>query len=307
MNLREWALPVYTILMELATGAFFIIWLLRSFASRSHNHSLLDSALKNPLSVIFITASAAMIGAHLHLSKPFYSFLALLNLRSSWLSREILFNLLFIVFLTGLLYLQFSESKHYKLKTYIGWFVTLWGWATIYSMSHIYLLPTQPMWNSFFTVISFLCTTLLLGFMAMASLLVMDYIYSKERNLPVVHIQKYLLDNVFSWFAAGVILMAVILIVENIYQVFSLERSDSQTAKMSMQLLTQLYPWLFVLRLSFTSIGAGLFAFSVLWIRLHKLESRKLLVPTYVTCMMIIIGEVLGRFLFYATHVRIGI
>lgn len=307
MNVREWALPVYTILMELTTGAFFIIWVIRSFALRSQDRELLDSALNNSLIVIFITACTAMIGAHFHLSKPFFSFLALLNLKSSWLSREILFNLLFFLSLLWLLYLHFFERRYPRLKTYVGWVGILFGWATVYSMSRIYFLPTQPMWNSFSTVISFFCTTLLLGFMTMASLMVMDYLYSKERNLPVVGIQEYLLKNYFPWFATGVLFMAVFLIGENIYQVFLLNQSNSKTAQVSVQILTQLYPWLFLMRLLFTGLGVSGFVLSVYWIRTKKMDLNKLLFPTYITCMLVIIGEILGRFLFYAMHVRIGI
>jgi hypothetical protein len=32
-----------------------------------------------------------------------------------------------------------------------------------------------------------------------------------------------------------------------------------------------------------------------------------LILPVYLACMFVLIGEILGRFPFYATHVRIGI
>jgi DMSO reductase anchor subunit len=33
----------------------------------------------------------------------------------------------------------------------------------------------------------------------------------------------------------------------------------------------------------------------------------KLLGPVYIACILVLIGEIIERFLFYATHVRIGI
>jgi DMSO reductase anchor subunit len=45
-------------------------------------------------------------------------------------------------------------------------------------------------------------------------------------------------------------------------------------------------------------------------IYLHTREQkpvRDLLLPTYITCLLVMVGEILGRFLFYAIHVRTGI
>jgi DMSO reductase anchor subunit len=36
-------------------------------------------------------------------------------------------------------------------------------------------------------------------------------------------------------------------------------------------------------------------------------EIQELLTPAYLACLLVIIGEVLGRFLFYAAHIRIGL
>ena len=36
MNLREWALPVYTILMQLAVGALFSLWVIRALSSAKY-------------------------------------------------------------------------------------------------------------------------------------------------------------------------------------------------------------------------------------------------------------------------------
>lgn len=307
MNVREWALPVYTILMELATGALFIIWIVRAVAARQYDRERIGYALLNPLLVIFLTAGVAMLGAHFHLSKPYLSFLALLNIRNSWLSREILFNLLFVLMAGWLLYLQLWGSSRWQLKTLVGWLTVCFGWATVYSMSRIYLLPTQAIWNNEFTVISFVCTTLLLGFMAMASLMVMDLNYSEERNLPVVDIQRPLLERYLPWFAVGALLMVAVLISENIYQIFALDRSDNKTAQMSMMLLTKLYPLLFAMRLIFITLGASGLALAIYWQRSRRAPLSALLVPAYMTCLLVMIGEILGRFLFYATHVRIGI
>jgi DMSO reductase anchor subunit len=68
-----------------------------------------------------------------------------------------------------------------------------------------------------------------------------------------------------------------------------------------------LYPWLFGLRFFVMVAGFIVFAFAFLWsIRRQKVFSS-LLVPIYVTFLLVMVGEILGRFLFYASHVRLGL
>jgi len=38
-----------------------------------------------------------------------------------------------------------------------------------------------------------------------------------------------------------------------------------------------------------------------------KKTLQELLVPVYLSCLIVMIAEILGRFLFYASHVRVGI
>src|SRR5450759_773392 len=97
MNIREWALPVYTILTQMAVGALFVLWVIRTVWNLKYGKEYVDQVLKIPILIILVTAIAGIIGAHFHLSKPYLSFLALLNFKSSWLSREVGFNLIFII------------------------------------------------------------------------------------------------------------------------------------------------------------------------------------------------------------------
>jgi DMSO reductase anchor subunit len=43
--------------------------------------------------------------------------------------------------------------------------------------------------------------------------------------------------------------------------------------------------------------------------RLLRLKStpQQLVIPVYLSCLLVLIGEILGRFLFYATHIRLGV
>ena len=248
-----------------------------------------------------------MIGAHSHLSKPFHSILAILNLRSSWLSREIVFNSLFFLLTAGLLTLQWRKKGSWRLKTTLGWSAILFGIGNVYCMARIYILPTQAAWNTPITILSFFTTALLLGVMALASLLIMDLKYSELRQQPTADLQGRVIQDSLGWIAGTAGVLALGIILQQIYLLASLSQNSMDSAQTSVLLLLKLYPVLFAMRIGTLILGVVSLALVIIWrARKHKSISD-LLVPTYVTCLLVMVGEILGRFLFYATHVRLGI
>ena len=177
MNIREWTLPIYTILTQLSVGALCVTWVIRALSKAKLGAGRVDQSIKIPLFILFTTIVFAIIFAHFHLSRPFLSFLALRNIGSSWLSRELSANLIYILLVGILLYTIWSDRGSYTLKTVLGWAAIIFGLVTEYCMSRIYLLPSQPAWNSLLTPISFLATTFLLGVLTVPMLMVMDFCY----------------------------------------------------------------------------------------------------------------------------------
>ena len=59
MNLREWALPVYTILQQLATGALLVLWVIRAASRSNFNPTDIDEFNRNPILVIAFTVSVS--------------------------------------------------------------------------------------------------------------------------------------------------------------------------------------------------------------------------------------------------------
>jgi anaerobic dimethyl sulfoxide reductase subunit C (anchor subunit) len=307
MNLREWALPFYTILVQLATGALLTLWIIRYFAARKYGREQVDRIVDNSILIIFLTILAGMMGAHFHLSKPYLSFLAIMNLRRSWLSREILFNVLFFLTTGGLLFLQFRVRNRWQLKTALGWLAIAFGLANVYCMGRIYLLPTQVAWNTSLTMLSFMNTALLLGMIALVSLQIMDLKYSELRKLPKAQVQAQIIQTSLPWFAVAATFMTVVIVTQYVYQFFLLNNDAFPTAQTSLLLLVRLYPILFGMRLTVIFLGVTGLAVAAYWQGQKRRPVSDLLVPTYITCLLVMIGEILGRFLFYATHVRTGI
>ena len=306
MNVREWALPVYTILMQLTVGSLFVLWMIRSLANSKFSHQEIDRIIRNPIFVIAFTAVVAMGGSHFHLSKPFHSFLAVLNFKSSWLSREIVFTLLFFLTTMSLLYLTYFRTYHRRLITVLGWLAIFFGVILIYCMARIYLLPTQVAWNSNMVILSFYTTSLVVGVMAIACLMVLDLKFAEIQKTDDVELREEVIRYSFS----GLAFMTVLLIFARILTLFVQMQELAQgdlIARTSLRLLLELYQPLLFMRLIFIVFAAVYFSISVYRICRWQLSPQKLMMPVYLSCLLILVGEIIGRFLFYATHIRVGI
>ncbi len=307
LNLREWSLPIYTILIEMAGGMLLFLWAIRTLLARKFDYQKFDLAIKNILYIILITTIIALIGAHFHLSKPYHSFLALLNFDRSWLSREIAFSLLFLLFTTYLCWLFENNHLEIMFKGTVGWLAIFLAAANTFSMANIYLLPTQPAWNTYSTFLNFAGSALLLGSMALAALLVMDFRYSELNSHPKIDVQTGIIRFSLPWLSSIALILASTLIIDQVSQIQSMAESSDPISKASLHLLTKLYPSLLIMRVVTTLVGTiGMFSY-VIYHRWKNLPINSLLVPSYTTCLLVIIGEILGRFLFYASHIRIGL
>lgn len=306
MNMREWALPVYTILMQLAVGALLVLWIIRWLARAKFSPKDMDRIIRNPLLVISITVVVAMLGAHFHLSKPFHSLYAVLNFQTSWLSREIVFTIIFFLTLSVLWLLSRFKYDHRKLITSLGWTAILFGFIVVYCMARIYLIPTQVAWNSPTVIVYFYTTTLLLGTMAIACLLVLDLKFSEIQKAEDIGVRVQVIKYSIVWLTLDAFIAVVINIVVALHQLYFLDQSDT-IAKTSLQLLFDLYTPLFIVRLFFIGIAPLWLGYAVR--RMFKAGSapQSLLIPVYMSCLLILIGEIIGRFLFYATHIRVGV
>ncbi len=306
MNVREWALPVYTILMQLAVGSLFVLWLIRSLAVSKFSHQEIDRIIRNPILVIAFTAVVAMGGAHFHLSRPFHSYLAVLNFKSSWLSREIVFSISFFLATMSLLYLTYFQTRYRKLISCIGWLAVILGSILIYCMARIYLIPTQVAWNSTTVIFSFYTTALMLGFMTIACLLVLDLKFAEIKKTDDVELRVDVLR--YSFIALTILTMLlVILSIVIIYIQMRLLAQGDWIARTSLSLFLELYLPLFVMRMTFLLFASCYLGITVYRIYRLKITPQDLMLPVYLSCLMILVGEIVGRFLFYATHIRVGI
>lgn len=306
MNVREWALPVYTILMQLSAGTLLLLWIVRAVRLSSLGPAATSRIVKVPLTIILFTTFAAMIGSHFHLSQPLRSFLAVVNFRTSWLSREIVFTVLFSLTLVSLTLLHWLTNDRNRLKTILGWAGACLGLILVYCMSHIYLLPTQPAWNSQFTVISFYLTLFFLGCIALPAILLIDYSFSSVLAGQQLAEQSLFIRQVLIW-CTGAALLAWAAVVATSAQQLMMLRAGDPSAQTSFELLTSLYLPLLILRLIFPLFGILWLIVSLARALNQNRSIQELTTPAYISCISVMVGEILGRFLFYAIHIRLGV
>jgi len=307
MNLREWALPLYTILMQLAIGALFSLWVIRMFCNSKYGQEKMDQITTVPVLIIFSTIILAMIGSHFHLSKPFLSYLAVRNFRYSWLSREVVFTILVFI-LTGvlLLLLQFVKG-YYRVKVGLGWGAILAGFVAVYCMASIYLLPTQIAWNSSATIINYYAVMILLGTTSLIVILLMDLRFSAGDPPQELEVRIQIFKKAVIGLTVAATLSAILVVALGLYQIDFLSRMEHASAQASLRLLLDLYQPRLVMRFVLTVAGiTWLVAIIINYIKVQK-AFMQLFGSVYLACILIMIGEIIERFLFYATHVRIGL
>jgi anaerobic dimethyl sulfoxide reductase subunit C len=174
-------------------------------------------------------------------------------------------------------------------------------------MASIYLLPTQIAWNSSATIVSYYAVMLLLGTTSLIVILLMDLRFSEGEAPEELVIRLQILKQSTIWLTTVATIAALLVIALGMYQVELLRNAQLSSAQASLQLLLDLYKPLLVMRIGLTLVGVIWLVVVISYFIRTQRSFMKLLGPVYIACILVLIGEILERFLFYATHVRTGI
>lgn len=203
--------------------------------------------------------------------------------------------------------MQWSVAGYPRLKSGLGWAGIMLGSLSIYSMSKIYLLPTHSSWDSPATVISFLLTSLILGATSVAVMMIINLRVSEDvADIAETSARKQLIRQSFIWLAGVAFGVALINLLLNLLLISRLIQGDL-SAQTSLVLLLYLYRPLFGLRYVALFTGVGWFGLTAVVLYRRGKTQYEIMRPVYLACLLVLIAEILGRFLFYATHVRMGI
>ncbi|HEX9089936.1 MAG TPA: DmsC/YnfH family molybdoenzyme membrane anchor subunit, partial [Anaerolineales bacterium] len=115
----------------------------------------------SPLALLLAIGILLAVGgltSFLHLGRKRNAWRAVIHLKKSWLSREILMAGLFMV--AWVVTIAWGWLRNEPLTP---WLMAVFGIGLLYAMSQVYLLRAVPAWNSWRTPVAFFLSTIVLG------------------------------------------------------------------------------------------------------------------------------------------------
>lgn len=269
----ETALVFFTVFSQLAAGTAITLWLLDTLTGQIEQ--TFGAAV---MRIVLGTAIASAIISVFHLGHPLEAWRALSHIGNSWLSREIVFLTLFTA-LALLYYRQWITAGEAR-KVY-GALTALAGLLTVLASGMIYVLPALPAWNNLAPVAFFLMSAALLGPLCIAAL---------------AQIRKVKVSGHLFTFAAAV--MAAGLLGFGIY-VTMLAGTGGLAAMTGTKILQSSLFWPRLL-LGW-ALPLSIAAYQAI---IHKQNLAAVAVTIFA---LAVIGEIMGREIFYSTITAIPV
>lgn len=162
----HWALVVMLVLTQLSVGAFWVEWLLPVTVMQ-------DATSPVPPMFALMSGLIAIAASTMHLGRPQYAFRAIIGLRHSWLSREILAFGAFAGLATAYaatVWLQPNLVRQYPMfRMLLGGTVAVAGLAGVFCSAMIYHVVRRPFWHLSRSLPKFALTSIVLGSLAAAT------------------------------------------------------------------------------------------------------------------------------------------
>ena len=287
--MKERSLIAFTLLSQMAVGAFWTLGAVYVWIAWQAPVAIADELTTPALLAIGPVMACAMLASFFHLGAPSNAWRAFANLRSSWLSREILFAALFAVASVLLAGMQWLKLGTFAARSVVAGAAALMGLALIVSMSNSYRLRTVPAWDTWITPVSFLATALLLGGLAVSVALAVDSNAAPE-------LARSALRGIALAVAVGggVEVLAIVLWLIRL-------ASGAQAAKSAFARITQKQGLILTARQGLLLAGIGVAGLAVSPVR----ETQAGIV--ILAFALVLISEMLGRLLFYEARVRQGV
>jgi anaerobic dimethyl sulfoxide reductase subunit C (anchor subunit) len=169
---REGSLVTFTLLTQASVGTTWVLLAVRWWAGRTGESAAAADDTAWPVAVAALVAALLGLAASFfHLGRPRNAWRALANVRSSWLSREILFAAAFTGALAAGVLLRLRPGPASFAAGVADGFAAAIGLGLLQAMSRTYRLRTVPSWNEVSTPLAFLGTALALGLLSVATAL----------------------------------------------------------------------------------------------------------------------------------------
>ncbi len=307
MNPNEWALVVFTVVMQMAVGAFVILGGVHFFAARRNGIDEADKLSDRALLAIGPVVVLGLLVTFLHLGNPINAPRAIAHFATSWLSREIILSLTFGILGAAFAFMQWRKISSATVRNALALIVAAVGLVLVFTMSMVYQLVTIPAWNTVATTVAFFITTFLLGSLALGAAFVANFWYVRRKNMDPQNVQYSMLATSLRWIALiSIALLGLQFVVIPLY-LSQLAAGGNPAAIASVDVISQQNGVVFALRLILLFVGAGLFAVFVYQNAASESKLRIVSSLAILAFTLVLISEILGRYLFYISMVGIGL
>ena len=288
MSNRDWSLVWFTTLAQWSVG--IVLWFTLPAVLADDLSQVFETGLsvRNPVLLALIYIGIATISSFLHLGNPANAPRALNNLSGSWLSREILAIGVFSVSLVFILILGWKTGDA-EYSKYLILLSSFSGLALLWMMIRIYVMPTIPAWNSWYTPVSFVSTALSLGLLTFLTLHASGFVNTR--------------DQIIGYFWAVLIVILLIEIVSGFAHQSKLVKMDSGMDELVFDRGT--FHQVFLLRM--TILIFACLATTVLVLKPDLLPVNDSSLWVSLLFVSVIAQELMGRLLFYSSYFRIGV
>jgi anaerobic dimethyl sulfoxide reductase subunit C (anchor subunit) len=309
MNTHELPMIIFTVLAQMSVGAFVVLGVVQVVASRRFGKESVDKVTDPALYAIGPALVLGLIASMFHMNDVFHTLNVVRHIGSSWLSREIVFGLLF----AGLGFV-FAAAQWFKwgsprLRQALAGLTALVGVTLVYVMSMIYYtLETVPAWHSWATPAQFFTTTFLLGSLAVGAAFMGALMWHRRAAAKSGNV-FYVDDATRTMLSAclkGIGLGAVALLgVEFVIIPLHISALSAAGGAAGRSALVFSGVW-FIARLVLVFLGAGLLAVFLYRYATPTAQVRTLAIIATSAFVLVLAGELIGRSLFYESMVRIG-
>lgn len=236
-----------------------------------------------PLLLALFLILVATAASFFHLGNPVNAPKAMRNLSGSWLSREILAIGIYALLLVAALLIAEAGAANgiFRLLLLLA---SVAGVTLLWAMTRVYLIPTIPPWNHWYTPVSFAATTLCLGLVG--SLQLMDFEQSEMS------------------FCMG--MLTVTLALELLTAFINHRRLAGMDSGFDGPAFSEgNFYKLFITRMAM--LAAACMAGLLFQLQQEVFLANELSAWMFLFFALVIIQEIAGRLMFYASYFRVGL
>jgi anaerobic dimethyl sulfoxide reductase subunit C (anchor subunit) len=287
----NWPLVFFTVLTQAAAGMALFSALFRFAALGAEDPVRIEEVIGPALLLVPGLIVIGALTAVLHLARVGAARFALGNLRSSWLSREVLLGLLFGATVAVQAVLHRLAPGATAARAILDVVASLLGLALVHAIGRIYMIRTVPAWNTWMTPAAFHATTSILGAAFFTS---------------ATAITTRLTGPLFDLLEAALAITGALVVLTVAFQVVLANRHFNRFPPRNGVggYSHREQRAVLAVRIGFGLLGA-LFLFAlVAWGAWSRLRVAATLSDA---CLLLFMGEVIGRFLFYASYRRTGL